>query len=112
MDGDSSTDLLCRYPMKVLTGSIKSSVSQALRSLRSDPRMQEWAQSLGFNPLASKGERWVSEHRHDDGRPGAPAPQRPFVCDCDRGEATYDEDALDRSDPFLALLESGSLLAA
>lgn len=105
MDGDSATDLSCRYPEEA-KGAIQTAVSKALTALRKEPKIQEWAQSLGFNPIAPKGERWLSEHRHCDGRPAGPAASRPFICDCDRGQASYDEDALDRSDPFLRLLQS------
>jgi hypothetical protein len=105
MDGDSATDLACRYPEES-KGAIQTAVSRAIASLRNEPKVQEWAQSLGFDPLAPKGRRWESEHRHNDGRPAGPAAARPFICDCDRGQASYNEDALDRSDPFLKLLQS------
>jgi hypothetical protein len=101
MDGDSPSDLACRFPVEAASA-VQTNVFLALKALRNDPRVKDWAESLGFNPEAVKGRRFESEHRHDDGRPEGPAPQRPFLCTCDRVK-DYAEDALDKADPFLAL---------
>jgi hypothetical protein len=100
MDGDSPSDLACRFPEEAASA-VQTNVFLALKALRHDPRVKDWAESLGFNPEAVKGRRFESEHRHDDGRPEGPAPQRPFLCTCDRAK-DYAEDALDKADPFLA----------
>jgi hypothetical protein len=83
MDGDSPSDLACRFPEEAASA-VQTNVFLALKALRNDPRVKDWAESLGFNPEAVKGRRFESEHRHNDGRPEGPAPQRPFLCTCDR----------------------------
>jgi hypothetical protein len=97
MNGDSASDLACRFPLEA-ANAIQTNVSVALKALRHDPRVKAWGESLGFNPEAVKGRRFESEHRHDDGREAGPEPSRPFVCTCDR--ANGQDEIMDRSASF------------